>query len=81
MVSKTPRSMESGGLGLTRGACFVARGRMIGPLRSPRLAAVVLVVVLSAAGFPCFFFRFVFFERTWPAASIRPPCLLYLSTV
>ena len=26
------------------------------------------------------FFRFFFFERTRPAASMRPPCLIYLST-
>ena len=26
------------------------------------------------------FFLFFFFERTQPAASIRPPCLIYLST-
>ena len=26
------------------------------------------------------FFPFFFFERTQPAASIRPPCLIYLST-
>ena len=27
-----------------------------------------------------FFFRFFFFGRTRPAASMRPPCLIYLST-
>ena len=26
------------------------------------------------------FFRFIFFERTRPAASMRPPCFNYLST-
>ena len=31
--------------------------------------------------FPGFFFRlFFFFERTRPAASVRPPCLIYLYT-
>ena len=33
--------------------------------------------------FSCFFFRFFFvfpFERTRPAASMWPPCLIYLST-
>ena len=27
-----------------------------------------------------FLFRFFFFEHTRPAASMRPPCLIYLST-
>ena len=32
--------------------------------------------------FRVFFFRlFFFFERTRPAASVRPPCLIYLSTI
>ena len=30
--------------------------------------------------FLVFFFRFFFFERTRPAASMRPPCLIYRST-
>ena len=30
--------------------------------------------------FCAFFLRFSFFERTRPAASMRPPCLLYFST-
>ena len=31
--------------------------------------------------FSCFFFpMFFLFERTRPAASVRPPCLIYLST-
>ena len=30
--------------------------------------------------FPCFFFSIFFFERTRPAASMSPPCLIYLST-
>ena len=32
--------------------------------------------------FSCYicFFDFFFFERTRPAASMRPPCLIYLST-
>ena len=35
--------------------------------------------VLGAAVF-LDFFRFIFFERTRPAASMRPPCFNYLST-
>ena len=30
--------------------------------------------------FSCFFFDFFLFERTRHAASMRPPCLIYLST-
>ena len=31
-------------------------------------------------GFRAFFLLVYFFERTRPAASMRPPCLIYLST-
>ena len=30
--------------------------------------------------FQCLFFRFFFFERTQPAASMMTPCLIYFST-
>ena len=48
-----------------------------------RWAAVDFVCVLGGADFFCFacsffFFEFFFFERTRPAASIRPPCLIYV---
>ena len=71
--------MEAGEYRLTRGTCFVAR----------RLDVVAVTGLLwtswcvsDAAGFFRFFFSFFFFsfERTWPAASMRPPCLIYLST-
>ena len=44
-------------------------------------AAVDFVVSFGWGGFfRDFFFRFFFFfERTRPAASMRPPCLIYLS--
>ena len=45
-----------------------------------RRAAVEFVVCLGCGGISCFLFRFLFFERTRPAASMRPPCLIYLST-
>ena len=46
-----------------------------------RWAAVDFVVFLGGADFFVFFFElFFFFERTRPAASMRPPCLIYLST-
>ena len=68
--------MEASEYGLTRGTCFVARRPEVvtvaGLLRVPWC-------VLGAAGF-----RggglFFFFERTWPAASMMPPCFIYLST-
>ena len=44
-----------------------------------RRAAVDFVVCFGFGGISCFFFVF-FFERPRPAASMRPPCLIYLST-
>ena len=41
--------------------------------------AVDFVVSLGSAGF-WEVFSFFFFERTRPAASMGPPCLIYLST-
>ena len=48
-----------------------------------RRAAVDFVVCSGWGGFffnmgMCVFSIFFFFERTWPAASMRPPCLTYL---
>ena len=47
-----------------------------------RRAAVDFVVRFGFGGVSCFFLSFFFFslERTRPAASMRPPCLSYLST-
>ena len=44
-----------------------------------RRAAVDFVVCSGYGGISCFFVVF-FFEHTRPAASMRPPCLMYLST-
>ena len=68
--------MEVGEYGLTRGTCIVAR--------RVKVVAVAGLLwtswrVLGAAGFYAFF-RSCVFERTRPAASMRPPCLIYLST-
>ena len=70
--------MEAGEHGLTRGTCFVASR-----LEVVAVAGLLRIswCVLGAAGyFRVFAFRFIFFKRTRPAASMRPPCLIYLST-
>ena len=70
--------MEAGEYGLTRGTCFVARR-----LEVVEVAGLLWTswCVLDAAGvFRDIFSTFFFFERKRPAASIRPPCLIYLST-
>ena len=71
--------MEAGEYGLVRGTCYVA-------LRLDLVAVAGLLWIswccLSAADFFMLFFSvfFFFFERTRPAASMRPACLIYLST-
>ena len=45
-----------------------------------RRAAVDFVLCFGCGGILFFFFVFFFFERTRPAASLRPPCLIHLST-
>ena len=77
-ISTNPGSMEASEYELTRATCFTARRLEVvaiaGPLR-------ISWCVLGAAGFVCvFLLRFFFFERTRPAASMRTPCLIYLST-
>ena len=71
--------MEAGEYRLTRGTCFVAR----------RLEVVAVAGLLWTSWcfgrsgiFHVFLFSdfFIFFERTRPAASMRPPCLIYLSS-
>ena len=64
--------MEACEYGLTRGKYFVAR----------RLEAIAVAGLLWISW--CFFTvvgsRVFYFERTRPAASMRPTCLIYLST-
>ena len=77
-ISTNSGSMEAGEYGLTRGTCFLACG-----LELDAVAGLLWIswCVLGGADFSVnFFFRFFFFERTRPAASMRPPCLIYLST-
>ena len=66
--------MEAGEYGLTRGTCFVARR-----LEMIAVAGLLWIswCVLGAAGFRGGGVRIYFFERTQPAASVRPACLIY----
>ena len=69
--------MQADEYGQTRGTRFVARR-----LEVVAVAGLLWIswCVLGAAGFflPFFCLFFFFFERTRPAASMRPPCLIYL---
>ena len=69
--------MEAGECVQTRGTCFVARR-----LEVVAVAGLLWIswCVVGAAFFFAFFFSFFFFERTRPAASMRTPYLIYLST-
>ena len=70
--------MEAGKYGLTRGTCFLACR-----LELDAVAGLLWIRGVFWVGrtFLCLvFFIFIFFERTRPAASMRPPCLIYLST-
>ena len=64
--------MEAGEYGLMRGTCIVAR--------RPEVVAVAGLLWISwcVLGAADFFVLFFFFERTRPAASMRPLCLIYL---
>ena len=77
-ISTNPGSMEAGEYGLTRGTCFVARR-----LEVVAVAGLLWIswCVLGGADFLVFvYFNRFFFERTRPAASMRPPCFIYLSS-
>ena len=71
-----PGIYEEGEYGLKRGTCIVARR-----LEVAEVGGLLWIswCVLGAAGFRVLF-RFFFLERTRPAASMRPPFLIYLST-
>ena len=79
-VSTNPGCMEEAcECGLTRGMCFVALRLEVVAVAG--LLWIYSVVCFGCGGiFSCYFFRFLFFERTRPTASTRPPCLNYLST-
>ena len=62
--------MEAGECGLTRGTCFAAR-RLELVAVAGRLW--ISLCVSGQADFFVFLVRFVYLERTRPAASTRPP--------
>ena len=75
-ISTSPVSMEAGEYGLTHWTCFFACR-----LKVVAVAGLLWIswCVLGGADFSVIFL-FFFLERTRPAASMRPPCLIYLST-
>ena len=77
-ISTNPGSMEAGECGRTRGTCFIARR-----LDVVAVAGLLWILwcVLGAAGFfrVTLFRFFFFFERTRPAASMRPPLASFTS--
>ena len=71
--------MEAGEYGLTRVTCFLACRLELEAVAG--LLWISWCVLGGADFFSGFYFpNFFFFERTRPAASMRPPCLIYLST-
>ena len=72
--------MEAGEHGLTRGTCFVARRLEVVAVAGPLCISCCVLGGGDCFVFRVFFFRIFFFERTRPAASMRPPRLIYLST-
>ena len=79
-ISTSPGSMEAGEYGRTRGC--VSSHAVSSWTRSPSCCGIRDVFWVGRF---FFFFRvflsiFFFFELTQPAASMRPPCLIYLST-
>ena len=73
-LSTNSGSMEAGEYGLTRGTRLVARNLEVGAVA--RLLWISWCVLGGADFFVFFFLR----THTRPAANMRPPCLIYLST-
>ena len=77
-ISTNPVSMEAGEYGLTRGTWFFAR--RLDVIAVAGLLWISWCVLGGANFFLIFFFRFLFFfERTRPAASMRPPLASFTS--
>ena len=77
-ISTNPGSMEAGEYGLTRGTCFITCRLEVVAVAG--LLCLSWCVFGGADFFVCVFFDCFFFERTRPAASMRSPCLICLST-
>ena len=78
-ISTNPGSMEADEYELTSGACFVARRHEVVAVAG--LMWVSWCVFRWGGIVRVSLFRFFFpFECTRPAASMRPPCLIYVST-
>ena len=76
-ISTNPGSMEAVECGLTRGTCLLACR-----LELDAVAGLLWISWCVSGGadfFSCFFLRFFFFERTQPAASMRPPFASFTS--
>ena len=79
LISTNPGFMEVDEYGLTRGTCFVAHRLEVAAVAG--LLWISWCVLGGSDFFVCFsFLFFFFFERTRPAANMRPPCLVYFST-
>ena len=76
LISANPGSMEAGEYRLTRQASFVVRRLVVVAVAS---LLWISWCVLGATGFRVFSLVLFFFERTRPAARMRPPCPIYLS--
>ena len=78
-ISINPESMQVGEYGLTRGKCS---SHAVSSCTRWSGCCGFRGVFWVGRIFSFFFFSiFFFFERTRPAESMRPPCLIYLSTV
>ena len=77
-IKFNPVSMEAGEYGPTYGARFFAICLEVIAVVAG-LLWVSWCVFRGAGFFRVFFSAFFFFERTRPAASVRPLCLIYLS--
>ena len=76
-ISTSPGSMEAGEYGRTRGC--VSSHAVSSWTRSPSCCGF-RGVFWAGRFLSSFFFDLFFFERTRPAASMRPPCIMYVST-
>ena len=78
-ISTNPGAMEAGQYGLTRVTCFLACRLELDAVAG--LLWISWCVLGGGADFCVFFFLrcFFFFERTRPAASMRPPLASFTS--